>query len=161
MTKDTHSCMCRVECFLQQYSIVTNTVAAAVVELQDLAACDKLHVEGNLQGPLNFSIAFIPLSCSRRDEMGSVSFFFPASLIHGSVTAGVLDKRPTLPDSHRHSSLLFFSSSLLSFSSSDSPPDLQVLEMKRGRNDVHSSPQRCGGTAAFFYTLNVADMDLC
>lgn len=42
----------------------------------DLAACDKLHVEGNLQGPLNFSIAFILLSCSRRDEMGSVSFSF-------------------------------------------------------------------------------------
>lgn len=73
----------------------------------DLAACDKLRVEGNLQGPLNFSIAFIPLSCSCRDEMGSF-FFFSASLIHVSLPAGVLDKRPTLPDSHRHSSLLFF-----------------------------------------------------
>lgn len=79
----------------------------------DLAACDKLHVEETLQGPLNFSIAFIPPSCSCGDEMGSVSFF-PPSLIHGFVPAGVLDKRPTLPDSQRHSILLFLFSSPVS-----------------------------------------------
>lgn len=93
----------------------------ALVKLQDrrhrwmdLSACDKLHVEGNLQGPLNFSIAFIPLSCSRRDEMGLVSFFlfFSVSLIHGGVPAGAQDKRPALPDGLKHSSppLLFSSS---------------------------------------------------
>ena len=46
----------------------------------DFTARDKLHVEANLQGPLNFTIAFISLSCSRREEMGSLIFsFYPRS----------------------------------------------------------------------------------
>ena len=46
----------------------------------DFTARDKLHVEANLQGPLNFTIAFIWLSCSHGEEMGSLIFpFYPWS----------------------------------------------------------------------------------
>lgn len=116
----------------------------------DLAACDKLHVEGNLQGPLNFSIAFIPLSCSRRDEMGSVSFFFflllPLFTAPWPPVRWINDQRCLTV---RHSSLLFFFFS----SFSNSPPDLQVLEMKRGGNDVHSAPRRCCGWATLLHSF--------